>query len=137
MLDDASPACSSPTRGTADGFDVPGESSSSPTGTSSTPSRPTNPRDDATPDDLAYVIYTSGSTGRPKGAMITNGSLANAFSAYDEAYRLTEDTTCHLQMASFSFDVFTGDFIRSLLSGSSSSLCPLDGRDGSRRGCTS
>ena len=80
----------------------------------------------ATPDDLAYVIYTSGSTGRPKGAMITNGSLANAFYAYEEAYRLTAETTSHLQMASFSFDVFTGDFIRSLLSGSKLVLCPLD-----------
>jgi amino acid adenylation domain-containing protein len=80
----------------------------------------------ATADDLAYVIYTSGSTGRPKGAMITNGSLANAFHAYDEAYRLTDETTSHLQMASFSFDVFTGDFIRALLSGSKLVLCPLE-----------
>lgn len=80
----------------------------------------------AGPDDLAYVIYTSGSTGRPKGAMITNASLVNAFHAYDEAYRVTEDTTCHLQMASFSFDVFTGDVIRSLLSRSKLVLCPLE-----------
>ena len=80
----------------------------------------------AGPDDLAYIIYTSGSTGRPKGAMITNASLVNAFYAYDEAYRLTEDTTSHLQMASFSFDVFTGDVIRSLLSGSKVVLCPLE-----------
>ena len=80
----------------------------------------------ATPEDLAYVIYTSGSTGRPKGAMITNESLANAFHAYEEAYRLTDETTSHLQMASFSFDVFTGDFIRSLLSGSKLVLCPLE-----------
>ena len=79
-----------------------------------------------TADDLAYVIYTSGSTGRPKGAMITNGSLLNAFYAYDEAYRLTRETTSHLQMASFSFDVFTGDLIRSLLSGSKLVLCPLE-----------
>lgn len=80
----------------------------------------------AAPDDLAYVIYTSGSTGRPKGAMITNRSLANAWFAYDEAYRLTEETTAHLQMASFSFDVFTGDVIRALLSGSKLVLCPLE-----------
>jgi amino acid adenylation domain-containing protein len=77
-------------------------------------------------EDLAYVIYTSGSTGRPKGAVITNGSLVNAFHAYDEAYRLTDDTTSHLQMASFSFDVFVGDVIRSLLSGSKLVLCPLE-----------
>lgn len=77
-------------------------------------------------DDLAYVIYTSGSTGKPKGAMITNRSLANAFFAYDEAYRLTEETSSHLQMASFSFDVFTGDLIRALLSGSQLVLCPIE-----------
>ncbi|HLX20722.1 MAG TPA: amino acid adenylation domain-containing protein [Gaiellaceae bacterium] len=76
--------------------------------------------------DLAYVIYTSGSTGRPKGAMITNASLVNAFYAYDDAYRVTDDTSCHLQMASFSFDVFTGDLIRSLLSRSKLVLCPLE-----------
>ena len=86
-----------------------------------------------TADDLAYVIYTSGSTGRPKGAMITNGSLLNAFYAYDEAYRLTPETTSHLQMASFSFDVFTGDLIRSLLSGSKLVLCPLEVRHGPGR----
>jgi amino acid adenylation domain-containing protein len=80
----------------------------------------------ASPDDLAYVIYTSGSTGRPKGAMITNASLANAYHAYEDAYRLTDETTSHLQMASFSFDVFTGDVIRSLLSGSKLVLCPLE-----------
>lgn len=85
-----------------------------------------NPRSEATLDDLAYVIYTSGSTGRPKGAMITNRSLSSAFTAYDRAYRLTADTSCHLQMASFSFDVFTGDLIRSLLSGSKLVVCPLD-----------
>jgi len=76
--------------------------------------------------DLAYVIYTSGSTGRPKGAMITNGAYLNAFYAYDEAYRLTDETSSHLQMASFSFDVFAGDVIRSLLSGSKLVLCPLE-----------
>jgi amino acid adenylation domain-containing protein len=80
----------------------------------------------ASSDDLAYVIFTSGSTGRPKGAMITNGSLVNAFHAYEEAYRLTDDTSSHLQMASFSFDVFVGDLIRSLLSGSKLVLCPLE-----------
>jgi amino acid adenylation domain-containing protein len=80
----------------------------------------------ATADDLAYVIYTSGSTGRPKGSLITNGSLLNAFHAWDEAYRLTDETTSHLQMASFSFDVFTGDLMRALLSGSKLVLCPME-----------
>ncbi len=75
-------------------------------------------------EDLAYVIYTSGSTGQPKGAMIANQSLASAYKAYERAYRLPE-LTAHLQMASFSFDVFTGDLIRSLLAGAKLVLCPL------------
>jgi amino acid adenylation domain-containing protein len=84
----------------------------------------TNPATSATNDDLAYVIYTSGSTGKPKGAMITNRSLASVHHAYEEAYGLA-DTTCHLQMASFSFDVFTGDYVRTLLAGRRLVLCPL------------
>ena len=103
----------------------------SPSGTSSSRNRPSPCRPRPRGDDLAYVIYTSGSTGRPKGAMITNGSLVNAFFAYDEAYRLTADTTCHLQMASFSFDVFTGDVIRSLLSRLEARAVPARGRHGS------
>jgi amino acid adenylation domain-containing protein len=76
-------------------------------------------------DDLAYVIYTSGSTGQPKGAMIANRSLASAYFAYDRAYRLSE-LHAHAQMASFSFDVFTGDLIRSLLAGAKLVLCPIE-----------
>ncbi len=76
-------------------------------------------------DDLAYVIYTSGSTGQPKGAMIANRSLASAHFAYERAYRLRE-LTAHAQMASFSFDVFTGDLIRSLLVGAKLVLCPIE-----------
>jgi amino acid adenylation domain-containing protein len=79
----------------------------------------------ASGDDLAYVIYTSGSTGQPKGAMIANKSLASAYFAYERAYRLRE-LTAHAQMASFSFDVFTGDLIRSLLAGAKLVLCPLE-----------
>ncbi|MDQ6605513.1 MAG: amino acid adenylation domain-containing protein [Actinomycetota bacterium] len=76
-------------------------------------------------DDLAYIIYTSGSTGTPKGAMIANRSLASAYFAYERAYRLRE-AKAHLQMASFSFDVFTGDLIRSLLAGAKLVLCPIE-----------
>ena len=79
----------------------------------------------ASGDDLAYVVYTSGSTGAPKGAMISNRSLASAFHAFERAYRLDE-LSCHLQMASFSFDVFTGDLLRSLLAGATLVLCPLE-----------
>ncbi len=84
-----------------------------------------NPPTTAGGDDLAYIIYTSGSTGTPKGAMIANRSLASAFFAYERAYRLRE-CTAHLQMASFSFDVFTGDLIRSLLAGAKLVLCPIE-----------
>jgi len=79
----------------------------------------------AGPDDLAYVIYTSGSTGQPKGAEIANRSLLSAYFAYEEAYGL-RDLTAHAQLASFSFDVFTGDMIRSLLAGAKLVLCPLE-----------
>ncbi len=77
------------------------------------------------PENLAYVIYTSGSTGRPKGTMIEHRSLLTAYYAYEQAYRLG-DVTGHLQMASFSFDVFTGDFIRALGSGARLVLCPRE-----------
>src|SRR5581483_5839963 len=84
-----------------------------------------NPPTVAGGNDLAYVIYTSGSTGKPKGAMIANRSLASAYFAYERAYRLRE-LTAHAQMASFSFDVFTGDMIRSLLAGAKLVLCPIE-----------
>jgi amino acid adenylation domain-containing protein len=76
-------------------------------------------------DDLAYVIYTSGSTGQPKGVMITNRSLASVYFAYEGEYRLRE-LSAHLQMASPSFDVFTGDIIRSLPAGAKLVLCPME-----------
>jgi amino acid adenylation domain-containing protein len=84
-----------------------------------------NPPSCARGEDLAYIIYTSGSTGQPKGAMIANRSLVSAFYAYERAYRLPE-LHAHLQMASFSFDVFTGDLIRSLLAGAKLVLCPIE-----------
>lgn len=74
-------------------------------------------------DRLAYVIYTSGSTGQPKGAMVTHGNFANAYRGWESSYELS--TCCaHLQMASFSFDVFGGDMVRALCSGSKLVLCP-------------
>lgn len=85
----------------------------------------TDPPTSAGGEDLAYVIYTSGSTGQPKGAMIANRSLVSAYYAYERAYRLRE-LTAHAQMASFSFDVFTGDMIRSLLAGAKLVLCPIE-----------
>ncbi|HEY9873911.1 MAG TPA: amino acid adenylation domain-containing protein, partial [Candidatus Obscuribacterales bacterium] len=84
------------------------------------------PTSDVTPDNLVYTIYTSGSTGTSKGVEITHRSLSNAYFAWEQAYQLRSDVTCHLQMASFSFDVFTGDMVRALCSGGKLVLCPHD-----------
>ena len=79
-----------------------------------------------TPQNLAYAIYTSGSTGIPKGVMVTHGSLVNAYFAWEDVYSLCSVATSHLQMASFSFDVFTGDLVRALCSGGKLVLCPRE-----------
>ena len=75
-----------------------------------------NPPQAHTADDIVYVEYTSGSTGQPKGALIAHRSLASLYHAEQRAYRLPE-LRAHAQLASFSFDVFTGDMTRALLSG--------------------
>lgn len=79
----------------------------------------------ATPDDLAYVIYTSGTSGRPKGACVAHASLANVYFAWEQAYELASCRT-HLQMASLSFDVFTGAMVRALCSGAELCVCPQE-----------
>jgi microcystin synthetase protein McyA len=84
-----------------------------------------NPATNSTPDNLAYVIYTSGSTGKSKGVAIAHRSLVNAFFAWKKAYQL-DCLTSHLQMASFAFDVFSGDLIRALCSGAKLVLCPRE-----------
>ena len=84
-----------------------------------------NPNLASTSDHLAYIIYTSGSTGRAKGVMVEHRSLVNAYFAWRDAYRLP-DLSSHLQMASFSFDVFTGDWVRALCSGTKLVLCPYE-----------
>lgn len=85
-----------------------------------------NPAINVKPNNLAYTIYTSGSTGKSKGVQIEHRSLANAYFAWEQAYQLRSTATCHLQMASFSFDVFTGDMVRALCSGGKLVLCPRD-----------
>jgi amino acid adenylation domain-containing protein len=85
-----------------------------------------NPQRSTTAVDLAYVIYTSGSTGQAKGVLIGHSSLVNAFHAWRVAYGLGTVVTTHLQMASFAFDVFTGDWVRALCSGGKLVLCPAD-----------
>lgn len=79
-----------------------------------------------TSQNLAYVIYTSGSTGTPKGVMVNHSSLVNAYLGWEDRYSLRSVATSHLQMASFSFDVFTGDLVRALCSGGKLVLCPRD-----------
>ncbi len=81
------------------------------------------PDDRATSDDLAYALFTSGSTGTPKAVAVTHGNLASIFRAWRDTYVLTAKDR-HLQMAGFSFDVFTGDWVRALCSGGSLVLCP-------------
>jgi amino acid adenylation domain-containing protein/thioester reductase-like protein len=85
-----------------------------------------NPGRRLRPEQLAYVIYTSGSTGRPKGVMVSHGSVENAYRAWERDYGLGEGVRCHLQMASFSFDVCTGDVVRALGSGAKLVLCPKE-----------
>jgi amino acid adenylation domain-containing protein/non-ribosomal peptide synthase protein (TIGR01720 family) len=85
-----------------------------------------NPLSSVTAKNLAYAIYTSGSTGKPKGVMIQHCSLVNAYLSWEEAYQLRSLVSCHLQMASFSFDVFSGDLVRALCSGGRLVLCPRD-----------
>ncbi|WKX69524.1 non-ribosomal peptide synthetase/type I polyketide synthase [Streptomyces sp. XD-27] len=69
------------------------------------------------PDDPAYVIHTSGSTGRPKAVQVSHRNLASAYAAWRREYGLDRAPGVHLQMAGFSFDVFTGDLVRALCSG--------------------
>ncbi|MDZ7358889.1 MAG: amino acid adenylation domain-containing protein, partial [candidate division KSB1 bacterium] len=79
-----------------------------------------------TPENLVYVIYTSGSTGKSKGVMVMHKTLVNQYHAWEETFRLRTDATSHLQMASFSFDVFSGDLVRALCSGGKLVLVPRD-----------
>ena len=81
---------------------------------------------DITSRNLAYVIYTSGSTGKPKGVMIEHYSLLNIYFGWDKFYQLSKEKHNHLQMASFSFDVFCGDFLRALCSGGKLVMSPQE-----------
>ncbi len=76
-----------------------------------------NPNYPVDAENLAYLIYTSGSTGKSKGTMVRHDALVNAYLAWEDAYELRSRARNHLQMASFSFDVFSGDWTRALCSG--------------------
>lgn len=85
-----------------------------------------NPNYAVLPEQLVYVTFTSGSTGKPKGVMVTHRSLVNAYLGWEEAYRLREVSKAHLQMANFTFDVFSGDMVRALCSGAKLVICPKE-----------
>ncbi|HEY4288978.1 MAG TPA: amino acid adenylation domain-containing protein, partial [Puia sp.] len=74
--------------------------------------------------DLVYLIYTSGSTGRPKGVKIGHRPLLGLWESLGQAYGLEEFPVRLLQIASFSFDVFFGDLLRSIFRGGTLVLCP-------------
>jgi amino acid adenylation domain-containing protein len=74
---------------------------------------------------LAYVIYTSGSTGQPKAVLVEHGQLAAIADAWGQVLDLRPGLA-HLQMAGFSFDVFTADVVRALGFGGRLVLCPSE-----------
>ena len=84
-----------------------------------------NPKVTQQPESLAYLIYTSGSTGRPKGVMVSHRSLAAAYHSWRKPY-LLDCSPSVLQTANFSFDVFTADVVRGLISGGRLVLCSRD-----------
>jgi amino acid adenylation domain-containing protein len=85
---------------------------------------PENPRVRVHGENLSYVVFTSGSTGRPKGVMVSHRSLLAAAAAWEHAYDLRRPPLRHLQAAGFSFDVFTGDWVRALTTGGTLVGCP-------------
>jgi hybrid polyketide synthase/nonribosomal peptide synthetase FtdB len=77
-------------------------------------------------DSLAYVIFTSGSTGRPKAVKVSHGNLAAIYMAWADKYNLKNHVLVHGQVAHSAFDVFIGDYCRSLASGGSLVLFDRD-----------
>src|SRR3954451_7888790 len=67
------------------------------------------------PEQAAAVIYTSGSTGRPKGVVVPHRALTGIGAAWERAHG--GGGLRWLSVTSASFDVFTGDVVRSLCSG--------------------
>lgn len=88
--------------------------------------QPTDKPDvDIIESNVAYAIYTSGSTGKRKAALIEHRSIVNQSFAWQDAYQINKDDGV-LQTASFSFDVFTGDWVRALASGAKLVLNPYN-----------
>ena len=86
---------------------------------------PERPTSDVGLDNLVYVLYTSGSTGKPKGVMVRHRGLVNAFHGWRQAYDLSP-LRSYLGIANITFDVFLGDIIRPLASGTKFVLCPRE-----------
>lgn len=84
-----------------------------------------NPDVSVSLEDPVYVIFTSGTTGKPKAVMTKHGNLLNAYRAWEDIYDL-HSVRAHLQMASFSFDVFAGDMVRALCAGAKLVICPQE-----------
>ncbi len=85
---------------------------------------PGNPSARVHGENAAYVVFTSGSTGRPKGVVVPHRGLIAVAAAWEAAYELGERSLRHLQAAGFSFDVFTGDWVRALTTGGTLVACP-------------
>ncbi len=83
------------------------------------------PRVELAASDPAYMIFTSGTTGKPKGVRTVHGNVVSMYRAWEEAYHL-EDKHSHLQLASPSFDVFSGEMVRALCSGMKLVMCPYE-----------
>ncbi|NKI21549.1 amino acid adenylation domain-containing protein [Paenibacillus dendritiformis] len=75
------------------------------------------------PTDLLYIVYTSGSTGKPKGVMIQHDQFMNMCLVWRKEYGLHSPDFSVLQIASISFDVFSGDLGRTLLHGGKLVIC--------------
>ncbi|MFD6979035.1 plipastatin non-ribosomal peptide synthetase PpsA, partial [Bacillus subtilis] len=75
------------------------------------------------PEEPVYIIYTSGTTGAPKGVIVTYQNFTHAALAWRQIYELDRKPVRLLQIASFSFDVFSGDLARSLTNGGTLIVC--------------
>ncbi|MCA1191392.1 non-ribosomal peptide synthase/polyketide synthase [Saccharopolyspora sp. 6V] len=74
---------------------------------------------------VAYVVYTSGSTGRPKGVQVDHHGLAGLAAGHVDKLGL-DSTSRVLQLVSPNFDAALGDFVMTLLSGTTMVLGPRD-----------
>ena len=67
-------------------------------------------------EHLAYVIYTSGSTGKPKGALLSHRGVVNLAQMHADTLKVMPGSRV-LQLATFSFDAATWDWVMALTQG--------------------